>query len=75
MGQKRLGTDPELERMCLAAGVRWELVTKRRHVALLVEGRQVLVLPHYATENAGRARDNARCALKRHLRSLQPCPA
>lgn len=77
MGQKRLGVDPELGRLCDEAGVRWELTHKRRHVALLVEGRQVLVLPanQAATNNPGRARDNARCHLKRYLRSLQPCPA
>ena len=77
MGQKRLGIDPELGRLCDEAGVRWELAHRKRHVALLVEGRQVLVMPvgHAATSNYGRARDNARCCLKRHLRSLQPCPA
>jgi len=76
MGRKRLGIDPELERMCDEAGVIWELAhkKKKKHVALVVDGRQVLVLPvgHAATSNPGRARDNARCCLKRHLRSLVP---
>lgn len=77
MGQKRLGIDPELGRLCDEAGVHWELVHKRKHVALLVEGRQVLVVPvgHAATTNPGRARDNARCCLRRFLRSRQPCTA
>lgn len=74
MGRKRLGIDPELERMCDEAGVGWSLEHRKKHVALVVDGRQVLVLPvgHAATSNPGRARDNARCCLKRHLRSLAP---
>lgn len=71
-----MGVDPELARMCEEAGVRHELVHRSRHVALMVEGRQVLVMPNRRTAcDDGRARTNARCCLRRYLRSLQSCPA
>lgn len=73
MGQKRLGVDPELLRMCEDAGVRYAMRRKRRHIMLIVEGRSVLALPdRHASVSEGRARDNARCCLRRHLRSLDP---
>lgn len=77
MGRKRLGIDPELVQMCEQAEVDYEIVHKRRHVVLRVDGRQVLAVPdrHAATSNYGRARDNARCCLRRFLRSRQSCPA
>ncbi len=76
MGQKRLGIDPELVQMCEQAEVDYEIVRKRRHVVLRIDGRQVLVMPdRLASLSDGRARDNARCCLRRFLRSRQPCHA
>lgn len=66
--------DPAILRMLEEAGVDWHLRPKRCHVQLVVLGVVVETLSRCDRERAGRQAENARAAVRRHLRSLTQEP-
>lgn len=61
--------DPALVEMLDESGLDYELQHKSKHVQVRVRGRVVVTVPRDGEYNC-RAAENARAALRRHLRGL-----
>jgi hypothetical protein len=60
--------DPAMLRVLQDSGLQWEVVTRRRHRQLLIEGRLVETLSRCTGEKSGRQTANALAAVRRHIR-------